>query len=85
MRRCDGGINGCPVSLDHYKPDAPIYHTALRRIRAHLPEVAPQELVFIDDHAPNIVAAMELGWQAIHHVSAGETRRQLGALGLRFD
>jgi len=64
------------------KPEAQIYHTTLQRIRAHLPDVAPQELVFIDDHAPNIVAAKALGWNAIQHQSAAETRRQLQALGL---
>ncbi|MFJ2336881.1 HAD family hydrolase [Pseudomonas protegens] len=64
------------------KPDAEIYHTTLGRIRVHLPGVAPEELVFIDDHAPNIVAATALGWHAIHHVTAAETRRRLEELGV---
>ncbi|KTC35327.1 MAG: HAD family hydrolase [Pseudomonas sp.] len=64
------------------KPDAPIYHTTVQRIRAHLPDIAPGELAFIDDHEPNIIAARALGWHAIHHLNAQQTREQLQALGI---
>lgn len=65
------------------KPEPGIYHTTLGRIRAHLEDVSPHELVFIDDHAPNIEAAISLGWHAIHHLSANNTRQRLIELGVR--
>ena len=64
------------------KPDARIYQIALERYGRHLPDLQPQQLVFIDDVQKNIDACHALGWQGIHHVDAAQTRAQLRALGL---
>ncbi len=66
------------------KPDAAIYHASLDQVRAHLPDIQAREVVFIDDVAGNIDAAIALGWQGIHHVSAERTAAQLRALGVGF-
>ena len=64
------------------KPDPAIYRASLDQVRAHLPDIRAEELVFIDDVAENANAASALGWQGIHHVSPEQTRRQLQALGV---
>ncbi|MFJ3055167.1 HAD family hydrolase [Herbaspirillum sp. NPDC087042] len=64
------------------KPDARIYQIALERYGRYLPDLQPQQLVFIDDVQKNIDACHALGWQGIHHVDAAQTRAQLRALGL---
>jgi 2-haloacid dehalogenase len=46
--------------------------------------ISSREVVFIDDVAGNIEAAVALGWQGIHHVSAERTAAQLRALGVGF-
>ncbi|MCD7038766.1 HAD family phosphatase [Pseudomonas sp. MAFF 311096] len=66
------------------KPDAAIYHASLGQVRAHLPDILPAEVVFIDDVAGNIEAAVALGWQGIHHVSAESTATRLRELGVDF-
>ncbi|WP_248752698.1 HAD family phosphatase [Pseudomonas sp. MWU15-20650] len=66
------------------KPDAAIYHASLEQVRAHLPDIQPREVVFIDDVAGNIEAAVALGWQGIHHVSAERTAARLRELGVGF-
>ncbi|EJN07187.1 HAD family phosphatase [Herbaspirillum sp. YR522] len=64
------------------KPDARIYQIALARYRAHLADLQPGELVFIDDLKKNVEAAQTLGWHAIHHIDAARTRGELQALGV---
>lgn len=64
------------------KPDATIYNTSLAQVRAHLPDIQPHEVVFIDDVLGNVEAAIALGWQGIHHQSAEHTRERLATLGL---
>ncbi|SRR5450830_273353 len=64
------------------KPDEVIYQIALTRYGKQLPNLQPNELVFIDDLEKNVEAARRLGWHAIHHVDCGDTVRQLQALGL---
>ena len=66
------------------KPDPAIYHASLGQVRAHLPDIQPAEVVFIDDVAGNIDAAVALGWQGIHHVSAERTAGQLREWGVGF-
>ncbi len=66
------------------KPDAAIYHASLNQVRAHLPAIQAEELVFIDDVKGNVEAAMALGWQGIHHVTAEGTAAQLRDLGVSF-
>lgn len=64
------------------KPDPAIYRVSLDQVRAHLPDIQPEEVVFIDDVAENANAATALGWRGIHHVSPEQTRRELQALGV---
>lgn len=64
------------------KPDTAIYNASLAQVRAHLPDAKPAEVVFIDDVAGNVEAAIALGWQGIHHVSADQTRERLRELGV---
>ncbi len=66
------------------KPDAAIYRASLGQVRAHLPDIQPAEVVFIDDVAGNIDAAVALGWHGIHHVSAERTAARLRELGVGF-
>ncbi|MBP1123554.1 MULTISPECIES: HAD family phosphatase [Pseudomonas] len=66
------------------KPDPAIYHASLEQVRAHLPDIQAGEVVFIDDVAGNVEAAIALGWQGIHHVSAERTAAQLRGLGVGF-
>lgn len=63
------------------KPDPAIYRVMHARIEPHLPGIAPQELVFIDDNANNAAAATALGWNGIHHTSAADTEARLRTLG----
>ena len=63
------------------KPDPAIYRVMHARIEPHLPGIAPQELVFIDDNANNAAAATALGWHGIHHTSAADTEARLRTLG----
>ncbi len=44
------------------KPNREIYDTA----RAALGNIDPLEILFIDDLEPNILGAVQLGWQTIH-------------------
>ena len=66
------------------KPDPVIYHASLGQVRALLPDIRASEVVFIDDVAGNIKAAVALGWQGIHHVSAERTAARLRELGVGF-
>jgi 2-haloacid dehalogenase len=66
------------------KPDPAIYHASLGQVCAHLPDIQPDEVVFIDDVAGNVEAAVALGWQGIHHVTAENTAKCLRELGVRF-
>ena len=66
------------------KPDPAIYQASLDQVRAHLPDIQAGEVVFIDDVAGNVEAAIALGWQGIHHVSAERTAAQLRGLGVGF-
>ena len=58
--RCfDGGIFSGDVQM--IKPQREIYELLAARYR-----LEAAETIFIDDSLPNVVAARELGWQAIH-------------------
>jgi putative hydrolase of the HAD superfamily len=74
MALFDGGVFSARVQL--IKPEPEIYE--------HAAEVfgrAPADLLFLDDHWPNIVAAREAGWQAIHFVDAAQAQAEARALG----
>lgn len=59
------------------KPDRRIFDLAARRF-GH----APQAMLFIDDNAANIAAALGLGWQVHHFAGADGLERDLRERGL---
>ena len=61
------------------KPHVDIYRKAESMF-----DLDPAATVFLDDLLPNVTAARECGWHAIHHTDAGLTRSQLQALGVRL-
>lgn len=62
------------------KPDGAIYDLAVQRM-----ELAPEEIVFVDDLPGNLSPARDLGMATIHHESADVTVPQLEALlGVRL-
>ena len=57
------------------KPDPAIYV-----LTAHRLGVEPQEIVFLDDHPPNVAAARAVGWHAVHHVDTPTSIRKIEAI-----
>ena len=62
--------------VHHNKPEPAIFALAAQRFGA-----APQELLFIDDHLPNVQAAQALGWQAFLFSSAAQAEAELRQRG----
>ena len=60
--------------VHHNKPEAAIFGLAQQRFGA-----PPAELVFLDDHGPNVQAAQALGWNALQftHAEQAETEMRL--------
>ena len=58
------------------KPEPAIYELAARRFGAR-----PDELVFLDDHLPNVQAARALGWNALHFSDAGNAEAAMRDAG----
>ena len=76
--RFSGGVFSGRVH--HNKPEAAIFELAQAQFG-----VAPDQLVFLDDHAPNVLAARALGWNALQFSDAAQAAldlRQAGWLGL---
>ncbi len=63
--------------VHHNKPEPAIFELAAARFDA-----APQQLLFIDDHAPNIEAARALGWQGFVFESPAQAEVELQRRGL---
>jgi len=59
------------------KPERAIYDHALKQI-----ELPAAQVLFIDDHGPNVEAARALGWQAVQFVGHDELELALQARGL---
>jgi putative hydrolase of the HAD superfamily len=57
------------------KPDAAIYELARQRFDAQA-----AQLVFLDDHLPNVHAAQAAGWQALHFRDAAQADQELQPL-----
>ncbi len=74
MRLFESGVFSSRVNL--IKPDPAIFARA-----AEVFGRRPAQLLFLDDHEPNIVAARAAGWQAIHFVDAAQARAEAEALG----
>jgi putative hydrolase of the HAD superfamily len=70
----DGVFSG---RVGHNKPEPAIFTLAAERFGA-----APKDLLFIDDHLPNIDAAHALGWQAFQFTSAAQAEVELRRRGL---
>lgn len=54
------------------KPEAAIYALAEQRFGAK-----PSELVFLDDHLPNVQAAVARGWNAVHFKDAQQAQTEM--------
>jgi putative hydrolase of the HAD superfamily len=57
------------------KPDPEIFQLLLRRL-----ELPAGRVAFVDDLAPNVRAAADVGMHAVRHVAAAATRAALGSL-----
>lgn len=57
------------------KPDPRIYRTTLEQLG-----LQPHETVFVDDGAPNIEAAAEIGMRTVLHSNSDQTRARLAEL-----
>ena len=74
-----GWFDGLVISshIGFIKPDVRIFQFLLEEHRLDAPEV-----VFVDDHLPNIEMAQTLGFQTIHFTGAAELREDLVGRGL---
>lgn len=70
----DNGVFSSRVQ--RVKPEPAIYALAAGRFGA-----APDELVFLDDHEPNVAAARAAGWQGVHFRDAAQAEAALRAGG----
>lgn len=57
------------------KPDPAIYHLAAERLG-----LPPDQVVFVDDLAPNVRAAAAVGMVGVHHTAVGTTADELEVL-----
>lgn len=62
--------------VGHIKPQPEIFALAAQRFGA-----PADELVFLDDHPPNVAQARASGWNAVHFASAAQAERELRANG----
>ena len=69
----------CSAEERIMKPDQRIYRLTLERLGRQ-----PAEAVFIDDSAPNVAAARELGMHAIHFSGDVDLAAELAKLGVRI-
>ena len=74
LRLFDDGVFSGRVG--HNKPEPAIYDLAARRF-GH----AVDELVFLDDHGPNVEAARALGWNALQFHTAAQAEADMRAAG----
>ncbi|MFZ5550340.1 MAG: HAD family hydrolase [Pseudomonadota bacterium] len=70
-----GGVFSSRAKVN--KPSRAIYDHALQQFGLPAPQV-----LFIDDHGPNIEAAQALGWQAVQFTGDVALERELSARGL---
>lgn len=74
VRGFDDGVFSARVQL--IKPEPAIFDLAASRFG-----LPPAELLFLDDHAPNIAAARAAGWQALQFHDATQCERDLRQAG----
>jgi HAD superfamily hydrolase (TIGR01509 family) len=70
-----GGVFSSRVKVN--KPERAIYDHALRQVG-----LPPAQVLFIDDHGPNVDAARALGWQAVQFVGHEPLEQALQERGL---
>jgi len=68
------GVFSARVHLN--KPEPAIFELATTRFGA-----VPAQLVFLDDHLPNVQAARELGWNALQFRDAAQAEAAMAARG----
>lgn len=64
----------------YIKPEKEIYHFLMDKY--HL---APEECLFIDDNAANLVYPKEIGWSTIQFQSFKQVEEELKELGVRYE
>jgi putative hydrolase of the HAD superfamily len=74
MAMFESGVFSARVNL--LKPEPEIFAHAARVFGR-----APSQLLFLDDHLPNVAAARAAGWQAVHFVDAAQAEAESRALG----
>ncbi len=74
VRAFDDGVFSARVGLA--KPEPEIFALASKRFGA-----PPAELVFLDDHEPNVITARAMGWQALQFFDAARTESELRERG----
>jgi putative hydrolase of the HAD superfamily len=74
MNLFESGVFSSRVQL--LKPAPEIFEHAAALFRRR-----PADLLFLDDHLPNIDAARAAGWQAVHFDNAAQAEAEVLALG----
>ena len=82
----DDGLSFLPLAdgivfsfeTGYIKPEKEIYHCLMDRY--HLD---PNECVFIDDNAPNLVYPKQIGWSTIQFHDLAQVKQELRALGVQ--
>lgn len=74
LRCFQSGLYSADVKL--IKPEPAIFELAAKHFDA-----APQDLLFLDDHAENVRVARSLGWDAVHFTSAAGAAQALRERG----
>jgi putative hydrolase of the HAD superfamily len=74
----DDGVFSARVR--HIKPEPAIFELAAARFAAD-----PSELVFLDDHRPNVEMAHSLGWNAVVFHDAAQARLEIDDLLQRLE
>ena len=74
VRQFDAGVFSGRVQL--IKPEPAIFALAAQRFG-----VPPAQLLFLDDHGPNVAAAQAAGWQALQFHGAAQAERDIRAAG----
>lgn len=65
------------------KPSREIYEAALQTAQNQIPDIRPEEILFIDDLAANILGAKEVGLDAVQFVDVGQLNREFERRGFR--
>ena len=74
MQLFESGVFSSRVQL--LKPEPAIFEHAAKVFGR-----APEDLLFLDDHLPNIVAARAAGWEAVHFTDAAQAEAEVVAKG----